>query len=500
MAKLIPGKNDLATLHPEVAAEADGWDPSKITAGSGKKLPWKCKEGHRWEVTVSSRISYKTGCPYCSNYKILVGFNDLKTKFPEVAKDADGWDPTTIGSGNSKSFAWKCEKGHTWKATPKNRTTQGQGCPVCSNHKVWKGFNDLQTKFPEIAEEADGWDPSTVLPGSGAKMSWKCKEGHVWIAALKSRTSDKRGCPVCSNQKLLKGFNDLQTRFPEVAKEADGWDPSSIVFGTHTKKQWKCSMGHTWSTTIVHRTAYKSGCPVCANQKVLAGFNDLKTKFPDIAKQADGWDPSTVLERSPAVMPWKCEKGHTWKTRINSRSSRGLGCPVCSNQKLWVGFNDLQTRFPEVAKEADGWDPSTVLFGTIKRMPWKCEKGHKWSASLDSRTRQESGCPVCAETGFNPDKPAWFYLMKREGEQQFGITNVLSKRMQFHARFNWIKIEVTGPHQGQKVLDTENKLKKWLKKEVGLIPDKQENWCTSKMEVHSLAELKEKSGIETSIF
>ena len=90
--------------------------------------------------------------------------------------------------------------------------------------------------------------------------------------------------------------------------------------------------------------------------------------------------------------------------------------------------------------------------------------------------------------------------MKREGEQQFGITNALSKRMQFHARFNWIKIEVTGPHQGQKVLDTENKLKKWLKKEVGLVPDKQENWYTSKMEVHSLAELKEKSGIETSIF
>ncbi len=39
-----------------------------------------------------------------------------------------------------------------------------------------------------------------------------------------------------------------------------------------------------------------------------------------------------------------------------------------------------------------------------------------------------------------------------------------------------------------------------VEKKVGLVPDKQENWYTSKMEVHSLAELKEKSGIETSIF
>ena len=42
--------------------------------------------------------------------------------------------------------------------------------------------------------------------------------------------------------------------------------------------------------------------------------------------------------------------------------------------------------------------------------------------------------------------------------------------------------------------------KQWLKEELGLIPDKKENWYTSKMEVQSCPELKEKSGIETSIF
>ena len=44
MAKLVVGINDLATLHPEVAAEADGWDSSKVLAGTHKKMPWKCKE------------------------------------------------------------------------------------------------------------------------------------------------------------------------------------------------------------------------------------------------------------------------------------------------------------------------------------------------------------------------------------------------------------------------------------------------------------------------
>ena len=40
--KLIAGINDVATLHPEVAAEADGWDPSTVHCESAKKLKWKC--------------------------------------------------------------------------------------------------------------------------------------------------------------------------------------------------------------------------------------------------------------------------------------------------------------------------------------------------------------------------------------------------------------------------------------------------------------------------
>ena len=59
------GINDLATLFPEVAAEADGWDPSKVTAGSAKSVQWKCKEGHTWNTTPNARTcKQKRGCPY----------------------------------------------------------------------------------------------------------------------------------------------------------------------------------------------------------------------------------------------------------------------------------------------------------------------------------------------------------------------------------------------------------------------------------------------------
>jgi predicted GIY-YIG superfamily endonuclease len=111
-----------------------------------------------------------------------------------------------------------------------------------------------------------------------------------------------------------------------------------------------------------------------------------------------------------------------------------------------------------------------------------------------------SGCPICAEYGFNPSKDAWFYLMQRPGEQQLGITNELDVRMKTHERNGWVLLEHTEPASGQKVLDTEKAFKQWLKKEIGLVKGTTENWSTTLMEVQSLAELKARSGIETDLF
>ena len=114
--------------------------------------------------------------------------------------------------------------------------------------------------------------------------------------------------------------------------------------------------------------------------------------------------------------------------------------------------------------------------------------------------KRSNRCPSSAGRGFTPEKPAWFYLLERPGEQQLGITNNIPSRFRRHASNGWVEIQKTGPHSGHDVYQTEKIYKRWLRKEVGLIPGTIENWSTLRMEVHSLAELKEKSGIETSIF
>ena len=127
-------------------------------------------------------------------------------------------------------------------------------------------------------------------------------------------------------------------------------------------------------------------------------------------------------------------------------------------------------------------------------------KGHTWKTRVSERTHSKKNCPDCAVGGYSPNEPGWFYLMCRPGEQQLGITNYLEDRMQVHGREGWSKLDSTGPHDGHIVEATEKKYKKWLRTTVGTIYGTTENWYTSKMEVHSLNDLKEKSGIKTSIF
>jgi hypothetical protein len=431
--------------------------------------------------------------------KPVLGVNDLQSQFAEIAAEAYGWDPSTVTAGSNQKKDWKCNEGHIYSSMVNNRT-KGRGCPICAGQQVLVGFNDLKTKYPDIAAQAFGWDPSKIGIGTHRKLEWIGGCGHIWTAEVKSRTLLGSGCPICAGQQVLVGFNDLKTKYPDIAAEAYQWDPQTVTNTSGRLRQWKGGCGHIWNASVSHRTTGDTKCPYCSGRQVLAGFNDLKTKYPDIAAEAYGWNPETVTAGAKIKQDWECREGHIYSSVVHSRTGMRTGCPICAGQQVLVGFNDLKTKYPDIAAEAYEWDPTSVTANSGKKKKWKCNYGHIWKATTDSRTLKGSGCPICAEHGFNPGKDAWFYLMGRPGEQQFGITNDKQTRIKKHERNGWVLIEIVGPAFGQWVLTTETILKKWLKKEVGLMEGTTENWSTTSMEVQSLAELKARSGIETDLF
>jgi len=424
----------------------------------------------------------------------------LSVTHPDIAKEADGWDPSIVTSGSNKKFSWICVNGHSWKAIPNNRTGKNRaGCPVCSNNLVVPGINDLATTHPEVAQKADGWDPSTVSYGSGKRLNWECQYGHKWSVPPQSQARHN-GCPICSNRIVQIGFNDLATTHPKMANEADEWDPRTTTSGSDKKKKWICKLGHRWTATPETRTQNNSGCLVCANLQVEIGFNDLATLFPEIAVEADGWDPKEIIAGSNKKLAWKCTLGHQWIISPEQRTGKKKsGCPVCANKKLLVGFNDLATRYPDLAKEADGWDPTTIVSGHAKKN-WKCANGHQWASDVLSRTSRNIGCPSCAKYGFDPNRDGYLYFLSHHSWEmlQIGITNTPDNRLNDHKNLGWEVLEIRGPMDGHLTQQWETAILRMLKargadlsnnKIAGKFDGYSEAWSKSTFEVKSIKEL-----------
>ncbi len=217
----------------------------------------------------------------------------------------------------------------------------------------------LFSLFPSVAEE---WDykknypmtPDLFSPYSDQSVSWLCASGHQWKATIKNRTLRQSGCPICyratvsadTSKRLLKKLGSLEKANPAYLSE---WDydrngnlkPSEVTAGSKIKVWWKCPEGHSYQQALAGKK-YGRGCPECfkVNRSIIARKAKLikgatlLDKHPKIAGQ---WDydkngdekPSDYSSGSNKIVWWICDFGHSYKTSIKSRCSKGLSCPLC---------------------------------------------------------------------------------------------------------------------------------------------------------------------------
>lgn len=253
----------------------EGLDPSKLTYGSRQKIWWICEHGHKWIATINNRTCGHTGCPYCSNNKILPGYNDFATICPELVKE---WHidnkikPTEVSAYSNRIIKWQCSKNsdHIWESEISIRA-HGSTCPYCK----LKYLDDYPKLMKEYDWEANGGiDFSRIHGARKKKIWWKCENGHKWQQSFYDRARG-RNCPYCSGRKVLSGYNDLATLRPDLLAE---WNykkntilPSEVTVGSYKKVWWKCKYGHEWETPICNRGSQGYGCPYCSR----------RTSFPE---------------------------------------------------------------------------------------------------------------------------------------------------------------------------------------------------------------------------
>lgn len=431
--------NNLAQTHPDLCKE---WNskrngnlrPEDVTAGSKKRVWWFLpysdpKSGKyfefEWQSRVNNRVNFPT-CPFLThNPKVYIGFNDLATVYPEIAKE---WHPS------------------------KNGTLKPTDVTSKSNKKVW-------------------WYREYKDPKTGKVHEFE------WPAQIQSRVKGESDCPFLSGRLIKVGFNDLCTTNPKLAAE---WHPTkngnlkpTDVTANSPKKVWwyleykdpKTGKLHEfeWKSTVNNRNRGRD-CPYLVGKAIKIGFNDLATVFPEIAAE---WHPSKNGTLKPTDVTSVSGKkvwwylpytdpitgkhfDFEWKSSISNRV-KGRKCPYIENKAIWIGYNDLATTHPMLIDE---WDfsknenikPTDVLSGSKDKIWWKCELGHSWKANVLHRTLRNQGCPICSASKL--EKITYTVLKKYnimfKKEHKFDDIQVKYFPFDFYIKYYNLLIELDG--------------------------------------------------------
>ena len=297
----------------------------------------------------------------------------------------------------------------------------------------------LAETHPELAKQ---WHPTKngdltpedVTAGSEKKVWWflpyddPVTGKHFefeWKASVNRRG---KGCPYFRGRAVWKGFNDLLTIRPDLARE---WHPTKngdltpedVTAGTNKEVWWylpyddpntRRHFDFEWKAKVNSRSRKNGvGCPYTAGKSAWPGFNDLATTHPELAKE---WHPVKNGDLTPEKVTAGCSKkvwwclpyddpntgrhfDFEWKASVSNRARHKNKCPYLTGRTAWPGFNDLATTHPELAKEwhpvkNSGLTPEKVTAGCNKKVWWYLPYDDpntgrhfdfEWKASVSSR-------------------------------------------------------------------------------------------------------------------
>ncbi|MFB2011403.1 zinc-ribbon domain-containing protein [Flintibacter sp. P01028] len=434
----------MATTNPDLAQE---WNydknidltPCDVTAGSRKKVWWRCEKGHAYEQFIIKRTNRGYSCPYCSGHKALRGFNDLATVNPRLAKE---WHPTKnadltpfdVTAGSGKRVWWMCPVGHEYQATIHDRNSDDTQCPICNAknqtsfpeqailYYVKKLYPDAVNRYKEIFEhsiELDVYIPSIRLGIEFDGAAWHnsatqlkrekkkytiCQKHHITLIRVKENTDQEWNdvadavyyIPKVRTYSELEGV--IQAILDSIDRNSNMW----------TRKNPRYL--HSAITVDLERD----------RADILNYLNEIKNSLeelrPDVVRC---WDftknknlvPSMFTVSSNQVVWWKCpDCGHEWQCSINSMTRPGrYGCAECSKSRRGTTYTkqvakrvgSLAETMPDLAKE---WHPTKngvlspddISAGHFKTVWWLCPQcGYEWEASPNNRKRGV-GCPCCS--------------------------------------------------------------------------------------------------------
>lgn len=403
--------------------EKQNLDPRKLTLGSGKKASWICSKGHKWVAVIYHRTTRSTNCPYCSNKKILPGYNDLQSQYPTLMAEwdytANTINPSLIAAKSNKVAAWICPKGHQYNKAIYLRTSGG-GCPTCAHARktsfpeqcfyfyIKQLYPDAINSYKEIFNT--GMELDIYIPSIKTGIEY---DGTFWHNSS-TISREKKKYQICKSNNV-RLFRIKEGSFENFLDNADKiW----FVPSNCDHNQLSFYIVDFLQSLTLH-SFYHFDVNVARDKNKILEFlilppeKSLLYLHPEVSKE---WHPTKNGKLTPdqftpgsdTVVWWLCTNcQNEWQASISNRAN-GHGCDICATVRRKVTKKEtLLSKRGSINKEhclldwdyeANEFGPEHYTNGSGEIVSWQCHKCfHKWKAAICDRTRDsKNGCPLCS--------------------------------------------------------------------------------------------------------
>lgn len=188
---------------------------------------------------------------------------------------------------------------------------------------------------------------------------------------------------------------------------------------SNEKALFTCKKGHVWFSKFSNVKFLKRGCPHCSKRAKLnieTINNLLRMRGIKCVKYGGS---------SLKTSTFKCICGNEWKTNLNSVKDRLTGCPRCSGKEV-LTIEKLNYEIKHKGIECIEFNK-----GVKQKSKFKCQHGHIWESSSDNVKNNNTGCPICAKTGYDISKKGTLYCLISQNKNyiKIGISNNYKRRI-----------------------------------------------------------------------
>lgn len=179
--------------------------PENISLRSNFKYLWVCSKGHEYEMSPDSKANSK-GCPYCSNKRILKGYNDVATTDPKILEVWDYSKNTNISPydftrGSRHKIWWKCHTCGDSGYRSIYHIINGNTCPHCelkNGNIIPVICMETGISYKSIVEASCKTNIHKVCIGDCCRGKQKTAGGYTWkylkeVTNNEQKNNDRRG-------------------------------------------------------------------------------------------------------------------------------------------------------------------------------------------------------------------------------------------------------------------------------------------------------------------